>query len=73
MKSSGPGPGIIVPFALFTDLLNQSPPDLELKESSENCLEKNIGIGFSLIKLAVKVKRNGILKHSVKNKKKGLN
>ena len=29
-----------------TDLLNQSPPDLELKESSENCLEKNIGIGF---------------------------
>ena len=45
MKSSGPGPGIIVPFALFTDLLNQSPPDLELKESSENCLEKNIGIG----------------------------
>ena len=52
-----------------TDLLNQSPPDLELKESSENCLEKNIGIGFSLIKLAVKVKRNGILKHSVKYKK----
>ena len=67
MKSSGPGPGIIVPFALITDLLNQSPPDLELKESSENCLEKNIS--FSLIKLAVKVKRNGILKHSVKNKK----
>ena len=29
-----------------TDLLNQSPPDLELKESSENCLEKNIGICF---------------------------
>ena len=46
MKSLGPGPGIIVPFALFTDLLNQSPPDLELKESSENYLEKNIGICF---------------------------
>ena len=29
-----------------TDLLNQSPPDLELKESSENRLEKNIGIRF---------------------------
>ena len=42
---------------------------MELKESSENCLEKNIGIGFSLIKLAVKAKRNGILKHSVKYKK----
>ena len=52
-----------------TDLLNQSPPDLELKESSEKCLEKKIGIVFSLIKLAVKVKRNGILKHSVKYKK----
>ena len=69
MKSSGPGPGIIVPFALFTDLLNQSPPDFELNVSSENCLEKNIGIGFSLIKLAVKVIRNGILKHSLKIKR----
>ena len=52
-----------------TDFLNQSLLDLELIQSIENCLEKNIGIGFSLIKLAVKVKRNGILKHSVKYKK----
>ena len=73
MKSSGPGPGIIVPFALFTDLLNQSPPDLELKESSENCLEKNIGIGFFYRLFSNKTCRqsniNGFLKHSVKNKK----
>ena len=29
-----------------TDFLNQSLLDLELIQSSENCLEKNIGIGF---------------------------
>ena len=38
MKSRAPGPGIVV--------WHQSPPDLDLKELSENCLEKNIGKGF---------------------------
>ena len=58
MKSSGPGPGIIVPFALFTDLLNQSPPDLELKESSERvkqsaCIRTSFGWDISEVVLNV--------------------
>ena len=64
---------MIVPFASFpNDLLNQSPPALGVEESSENCLEKNIGTGFFYRLFSNKtsrtVKRNSILKHSVKNK-----
>ena len=40
-----------------TDLLNQSPPDLELKELSENCLEKNIGKGFFYRLFSIKTSR----------------